>query len=135
MPDPRLDTYSADPTLIVYFNTAAGAAAGDYEGRFFIAPFPCEVIEVREQHRVAGSSTTASVNVLKVPSGTAAASGTAVIAAVMDVSTVADTVKIPALHATLANRRLAESDSLALVGAGTLTAVDGLTVQVVLRVR
>jgi hypothetical protein len=58
-----------------------------------------------------------------------------VIAAVIDVSSTADTVKIPALHATLANRRLAESDSLALVAAGTLTALDGVTVQVVLRVR
>jgi hypothetical protein len=73
------------------------------------------------------------VDVLKVPSGTAKASGTTVIAAVMDVSTTADTNKTPALHATVANLRLAAGDSLGLVGAGTLTAVDGVTVQVILK--
>ena len=80
-----------------------------------------------------GSSTTASVDVRKVASGTAKSSGTTVLAAVIDLSTTADTIQSPALSATVANLQLAAGDSLAAVSAGTLTAVDGVTVQATLK--
>jgi len=44
-------------------------------------------------------------------------------------------VQTATLSATLANRRLAENDRLALVSSGTLTAVDGVHVQVLIRAR
>lgn len=121
------------PRVYVSQFIAAGAAAADYDGLMFIADRAYEVVQVRERHQTAGSSTTASVNVKKVPSGTAKASGTDIIAAVIDLSTTADTNQTPALHATVGNRQLAAGNAIGLVGAGTMTAVDGVTVQVVLK--
>lgn len=136
MADPRKDTYSSVPFFIASANVAAGATGTDYDGRFFIAPFACEVLEVREVHQTLGTEGTAvTLMVKKCASGTAKASGTDVLASGLSLKTTIDTPQTGTLHATAANSQLAEGDSLALVLTGTATAVDGVTVQAVLRIR
>lgn len=130
---PLKDSYSQDREVVVQQQVAAGAAAADYDGSLFIARESWRVIDVAEVHQTAGSSTTASVDVVKITNGQAKASGTTVLAAVIDLSQAANTLQLPALSATAANLALAVGDRLALVGAGTMTAVDGVCVQVVLR--
>lgn len=115
--------------VVATANVAAGAAAADYDGRFFIADRAYQVVAVREQHQTAGSDAGAvTLMVAKVPSGTAKASGTDVLSAGLSLKAAADTVQSGALHATTANLQLAAGDSLALVTTGVLTAVDGVTV-------
>ncbi len=136
MPDPRLDTYSAIPWLLVSFNIPGGAAAADYDGAAFIAPFACEVIDVTEVHQTAGSDGGAvTLMLVKAGNGVAKASGTNVLNAGLDLKAAINTVQTATLHTTLANRQLAENDRLALVSAGVLTAVDGVFVQVLVRAR
>lgn len=125
---------SAEQQIAVTHNVIAGAAAADYDGRMFIAERAYEVVSVREQHQTAGNDAGAvTVMVKKVPSGTAKSAGTDVLAAGVSLKATADTVQSPALHATAANYQLAAGDSLALVTTGTPTAVDGVSVTVVLK--
>jgi hypothetical protein len=126
---------------------ADAAAAANYPV-FFIADSPAvsvdpgfsptasvyEVVSVRERHETAGSDAGAvTVMVKKVPSGTAPASGTDVLAAGINLKATANTNQSPALHATAANRLLAPGDALALVTTGVLTAVAGVALMVELR--
>jgi hypothetical protein len=93
----------------------------------FIATIPVFLTAVALRIRV--GSTSGTVQVVKVPSGTAPASGTAITSA-LDISTTptADTT----ITATLTqgvnniNTTLAPGDGLALVFAGTLTSGVGL---------
>jgi hypothetical protein len=127
-----VDEVKVQPYLYMKYNTLAGASAADYDGFAFIADRPYEVVGVKEVHQTAGSSTTASVDVRKIANGQAKASGTSVLAAVIDLSQAANMVQTPALAAS-ATCQLAVNDRLGLVGAGTLTAVDGVMVQIKLK--
>ena len=120
--------------LVVTYNIPAGAAAADYDGLFFTANRAYEIVSVTERHAVAGSDTGAvTLMVKKVPSGTATASGTDTLASGLDLKSAVDTNQAGTLHATQANYQLASGDSLGLVPTGTPTAVDGVTVTVVLK--
>ncbi len=120
------------PNIYLKQHIAAGAAAADYDGFLFVADRAYEVVGVKEAHQTAGSSTTASVDVVKITNGQAKASGTSVLAAVIDLSQAANTVQTPTLAAS-ATCQMVSGDRLGLVGAGTMTAVDGVTVQVKLK--
>ena len=97
-------------------------------------PFAFEVIGVTARHEVAGTDSGAvSVMLKKVPSGTAKASGTNVLAAGINLKAAANTNQAGTLHATQANRQGAAGDALALVPTGTLTALDGVGVTVEVR--
>lgn len=118
-------------TDFVSFNVPAGATAADYDGSAWIAPYPIEIVSVKERHQTAGSDGGAVTLMLKkVPSGTAKASGTDTLSAGISLKGTADTNASGSLHATAANYRLAAGDALALVTTGTLTAVDGVSVTV-----
>jgi hypothetical protein len=118
-----------------HLNSTQAATADNY-GVFYIAPYPVEVVSVRERHETAGSDGSAvTLMVAKVPSGTAKGSGTDVLSAGINLKGTADTNAAGSLHATAANYRLAAGDALALVPTGTLTAVDGVTVTVELKRR
>jgi len=65
----------------------------------------------------------------KVPSGTAAASGTDMLSAGMDLKATADTLQAGSLSATAANLQLDIGDSAAFVLTGTPTAAAGLFVE------
>jgi hypothetical protein len=109
----------------------SAATAGNYPESFFIAPYPIEIVSVKERHTVLGTDGGAvTVMLKKVPSGTAVASGTDTLAAGISLKATINTNQSPALHATAANYRLAAGDSLGLVTTGTLTSVAGVSVTV-----
>lgn len=112
---------------------AAPATAANY-GIFFTAYQACQIVSVRMRFETAGSSST--VDVVKVPSGTAKASGTTVLTAAMKsdgTGGAADTNISGTLSATVTALQLAVGDSLALKNGGTLTSSAGVTVTVNVR--
>jgi hypothetical protein len=112
----------------------APATAGNFGTVFFIANEAYEVVAVRERHATAGSNGGAVTGMLKkVPSGTAAGSGTDMLSAGIDLKATADTNQSGTLSATAANTRLAAGDGLAFVLTGTPTSLAGLCLQVTLK--
>lgn len=119
-------------TVRVQGTTAATAA--NYTAPFFIAERPYQVIEVFERHETAGSDgNPVTVMLKKVPSGTAPGSGTDMLSAGISLKATANTNQKGTLSTTFGNTRLERDDSLALVTTGTLTAVAGVTLSVILR--
>lgn len=115
---------------------STAAATADNYGAFYIAPYPVEVVSVKERHETAGADAGAvTLNVQKVPSGTAKGSGTDLLSAGINLKGTANTNATGTLSTTVATLRLAAGDALALVPTGTLTAVDGVTVTVELKRR
>lgn len=103
------------------------ATATNFGVAFFTAPVACIVLSANERHSTLGTDGSAvTVMLKKVPSGTAAASGTDCLSAALSLKTTNDTNQAGALHATPANYTLAAGDSLALVLTGTPTAVAGV---------
>ena len=103
------------------------ATAANY-GRFFTAPAKCVVDSVNAIWRTA--STSGTLNIEKIPSGTAEGSGTALLSSTIDMSGTADTNNAGTLSTTSATVELAAGDSLALTDAGTLTNQADLAVTV-----
>jgi hypothetical protein len=105
--------------------------ANSVDTLIFIAPYPCEVVSVREGHSTAGSDGAAvSLDVKKCTGTTAPASGTTVLASTFDLKSTINTVvtknATSGLTTTLANRKLDTGDRLALDYTGTLTALVGI---------
>lgn len=120
----------AGGTHLITFNIPAGAAAGDYDGTI-VVPYAWKAVSVSERHQTLGTDGSAvTLMVKKVPSGTAKASGTDMLAAGISLKATIDTVQSPALHAAAANYTGAAGDGIGLVLTGTATAVDGVTVSV-----
>lgn len=127
---------------------SAAQTAANY-GVFFIADSPVtqlpdptvsptapiyELVSVRQRHEALGTDAGAVTLMLKkVPSGTAPAAGTDMLAAGINLKAAINTNQLPALHATAANLRLAPGDALALVTTGVLTSLSGVTLQVELK--
>lgn len=110
------------------------ATAGNFGTVFFIANEAYELVSVRERHATAGNDAGAVTGMLKkVPSGTAAGSGTDMLSAGLSLKTTADTNQSGSLSATAANTRLADGDGLAFVLTGTPTSLAGLCVEVTLK--
>lgn len=101
--------------------------AGNY-GTFFIAPFKCKVLSVRESHGVASSSGT--VQVEKLTSGQNKDAGTDLLSSAISTSATADTPVSGTLVTTAASLQLAAGDRLGLVNGGTLTSSEELCVTV-----
>ncbi len=96
-----------------------------------VLPFACKIVSVKERHRVAESTAgSLTVMVKKVPSGTAAASGTDTLAAGVNMKGTADTNASPALHATAANYTFAAGDAVAAVLSGSATELAGAEITV-----
>lgn len=112
---------------------AAAATAANY-GVFFIAPFACEVVSVRAAHTAAGTDAGAvTLDVEKLTGTQAPDAGVSVLGATINLKGAANTVQVPALTGTTANKQLAAGDRLCLKDAGTLTAVAGVAVTVELK--
>lgn len=108
---------------------ATAATAANY-GVFFIAPYKCKVLSAKERHRTVGSDGgTVTVNIEKVPSGTAEGSGTA-LATALSLKATVNTNQSFTLVSTEASTELATGDALALTDAGTLTAVADVCITV-----
>lgn len=122
------------PRYASYVQTAAAGTATDAfifvnppsSGEYF------EIIEATAIFDVAGGAS-AAADVKVVPAGTALASGTTALASTFDLTTGARTAVNKALTATAANRLVKPGDSVAVDTSGTLTALAGLVVQVLLR--
>lgn len=120
-------------TVTAILEGAAAATAANY-GVFFIAPFACEVVSVREAHTVAGTDAGAvTLDIEKLTGTQAPDAGVSVLGATINLKGAANTVQAPVLTGTAANKQLAAGDRICLKDAGTLTAVAGVAVTVELK--
>lgn len=106
---------------------AEPVTATNYE-RFWTAPAKCVVDSLVATWSTASSSGTLQLE--KVPSGTAQGSGTNILTTTIDTSGTADTNNSGTISSTAATAELAVGDSLALVNGGTLTSLANLQVTV-----
>jgi hypothetical protein len=104
------------------------ASANYYTATFWTAPAKCVVDSVVVRYNTASSSGTVTVH--KVPSGTAPDSGTALLSSTISTSATADTNYSGTLSTTKSTLELAAGDSLQLVDSGTLTSLVDLSVTV-----
>jgi hypothetical protein len=130
--------YGVTKPVTVRIPDTDAATAANYTTPFFIADRTYEILSAVERHEVAGSSGSAvTLTVEKVPSGTAPGSGTVVLASTFDLKGTANTnqeaVVLQTYSGSVPVRRLSRGDALTLKTSGTLTAVDGVCVSVLLR--
>lgn len=133
--DTDMDTNSKTNTFIISHELpgTAPATAANY-GKFFTAPFPCQVVSIREVHTTAGSNGGAVTLVIEKLTGTQASdSGVSCMSSTINLKGTAETVQNAALTATAADLVLQRGDRLNLKDAGTLTAVAGVCVTVELK--
>ena len=104
------------------------ASANFYTHTFWTAPAKCVVDSVTARYNTASSSGTVTVH--KVPSGTAPDSGTALLSSTISTAATADTRYAGTLSSTASTLELAEGDALQLVDGGTLTSLADLEVTV-----
>lgn len=112
--------------------------AANFTTPFFIANRTYEVITVTERHETAGSDAGAvTVQLKKVPSGTAPGSGTSILTTALSLKTTANTNQSGTVSlvitSSIADRVLVAGDALSLLSSGTLTALVGVTVSVLLK--
>ena len=106
----------------------SAATAANY-GVFWIAPFACTLVEFREVHQTAGTDAGAVTLQLEKLTGTQALdAGVTMLNATLSLKATINSVQTATLTNTFANRNLARGDRLALLDAGTLTAVANVTV-------
>ena len=122
-PKARVQSFTVNTLL----SGAAPATASQYE-RFWTAPAKCVVDYFVLTYSVASSSGT--VQLEKVPSGTAQGSGTNILTGTVSTSSTANTNNEGTISTTAATAELAAGDSLALVNGGTLTNLTDLQVTV-----
>lgn len=130
--------YGVTKPVTVRIPDTTAATAANYTTPFFIADRTYEIISAVERHEVAGSDMGAvTLTVEKVPSGTAPGSGTVVLASTFNLKGTANTnqeqVVLQTFSGSTPIRRLNRGDALCLKTSGTLTAVDGVTVSVLLK--
>lgn len=104
------------------------ASATYYNSIFWVAPAKCVVDSVEARWGTASSSGT--LQVAKVPSGTAANSGTNLLTTTISTAGAANTKTVGTLSSTAATLELAAGDGLQLVDGGTLTSLVDLVVTV-----
>lgn len=121
-------------TFFASFATEDGSAAANWPSIFFIAPYGVEVVAVKARYEDASSAT---LDIKKVPSGTAVSSGVSVLSSALDLSDAEseETTISGTLNATAANLKLAAGDALALAPSGTLDNLTNVAVVVELKRR
>lgn len=128
----RLKVNSLD--RVVSFTFAHNAATEVIDANFFIADREYEVISIEEVHAVAGSDGGAVTMQIRRCQGTEAPSaGDALLATAFNLKSTANTVVAGTLTSTTANLTLADGDRLSADVTGTLTALAGGVVTVILR--
>lgn len=106
----------------------------DNYGPFFIAPYACEVVSVREIH-VGSALDTGSVtlDVEKLTGIQSPDSGVTVLNSIIDLKGAPNTVQEPVLTTTTANLQLAEGDRLSLKDLGKLSGASGVSLTIELK--
>lgn len=111
--------------------TGIEAATASNYGVFFIAPFPCAILSVREVHGTAGSDGgSVGLNIEKLTGTQALGSGVDVLSSDLSLKATANTVQEGVITTTIANRNLAKNERLALKDVGTLTAVADVAITI-----
>ena len=123
-PKARVQSFTVSTTL-PYTNAQS---ANYYNDIFWVAPAKCVVDSV--EARWGTASTSGTVTVHKVPSGTAAGSGTALLSSTISTAGTAATKTAGTLSTTKSTLELAAGDGLQLVDSGTLTSLVDLNVTV-----
>lgn len=102
-------------------------------GYIFTAPFPYEVLSVTEKHAVAGTVSPV-LDVLRVPNGTALASGATILKSTFDLTSTANTAVMKQGNSGLStNRAFGAFESIALKMTGTLTTLEGVVVTIYIK--
>lgn len=114
-------------TVNAFLPGSTAATAANY-GSFWVAPAKCVVDSIVVSFSANSSSGT--VEVEKVPSGTAQGSGTNLQTATVSTASGANTNQTATLSTTAATVELAAGDRLALEDGGTLTSLTDLVVTV-----
>lgn len=126
---PRVITFSAGPNAALLTAPDVG---------LFTADADYEIVSATERHETLGTDGSAvSADIVKAASGTALASGTTLLASVFNLKATVNTTQARSLSAgTLAaDRMLYEGQCLGINFAGTMTAVTGVCITVVLQPR
>jgi len=123
-PKARVQSFTVSTTL-PYTNAQS---ANYYNDIYWIAPAKCVVDSV--EARWGTASTSGTVTVHKVPSGTAAGSGTALLSSTISTAGTAAIKTAGTLSTTKSTLELAAGDGLQLVDSGTLTSLVDLNVTV-----
>lgn len=111
----------------------AAATAANY-GVFFHATKNGYIEEVWESHKVAGSDGgTVTVDIERLSSGQALDAGSAMLASALSLKTTANTPQQGTISSDITKRQFVKGDRLALKDTGTLTAVSGVVVTIVIR--
>lgn len=131
------DIFIAEIKHIV--NDTDAATAAKY-GQFWIAPFSCNIVEVKEVHSTAGTDVGAvTLNVEKLTGTTAEGAGVSVLSSTFDLKGTTNTVvtKTPSSTATsnVLHRYLEIGDRLALLTSGTLTSVNNVVIIIVVAIK
>ena len=112
----------------------AAATAANY-GVFFIAPFACIVMAVKEVHQTAGTDLGAvTLNIEKLTSGQANDGGVSIQSGTFNLKGTINTVQTGTVIGTYGSRTLAAGDRLSMLDGGTLTAVANVTIFVELQI-
>lgn len=126
--------YAVTKPVMFRLPTTDPQTAAQWTTPFFLADRPYYLIAVYERHETAGTDGGAVTVMLKnVPSGTAPSSGTDMLSAGMSLKTTANTNQTGSLSTVAGARAIDRGDSLAFITTGTLTALVGVTIAVVLR--
>ena len=129
---PNIEIAPNVTTTIVLKDTDAATAA-NYDA-FFHAPWPCEVVSIKESHKTAGTDVGAVTLMIEKRTGTQTkTNGVDVLASTFNLKAAVETYQEGTMTATAANRQLSIGDKLGLETAGTLTAVAHVVVTVEVR--
>lgn len=106
----------------------AAATAANY-AVFWIAPWSCVITKIKEVHQTAGSDAgSVTLDIEKLTGTQALDAGASALSSTFNLKAIANTVQTGSLTTTLANRRLAAGDRLAMKDSGTLTNVSNVTI-------
>lgn len=133
--DPKLWRLNSRDLFMVSIYVSDGATAANYD-HFFTAHFPCEVVQAYETHRVLGTNGSAvTLDIEKLTTSQALDAGVSVLNSTFDLKGTINTPQRVKASTTETARVLKPGDRLALKDSGTLTAVAGVQVTVLLRIR
>lgn len=124
------------PITVRLYDSQATATA-NYTTPFFTAQRTYEVIEFSQRHETAEVTAARTLQLRKVPDGTAPASGTNILSSGIDLQAAANTLQYGTISQTLTDgvpvRRITRGDSLCLIMSGAATELRGVTATVLLK--
>lgn len=126
------------PPITVRLYDSQATATANYTTPFFTAQRTYEVIEFSERHETAESTAaTLTLQLRKVPDGTAPASGTNILESGVNLKGTANALRYGTVSQSITSgapvRRLIRGDSLCLIMSAAATELRGVTATVLLK--